>query len=408
MIIGEKSKLFMALLLTGLTTNSIASPKYIPVANGLFSTGQWYFEGTRSALGGNAFFNFVPALQFSDQLTLIPSIETNYRGTRSAEELAGGNTLFQDTWENAVSVKAVHSLSTKWSIKERLGGRMKWFRETSNESWSNGLYDYNSVTVGAEVERKSSKKSSVSLGYDFSLLAFPNYESLESSQSGENAREFSGSKVLNSQVHLLSLRWRTPLASGIRSVFSAFYNPRYYDDQQIVQLSGLFSSESRSDVRTGGQVTLDREFSIRSKARIIPSLMYGYTMTDSNQNHYDARQTTFIANYYDSRQHTAGVNLALAFGNKNAGAYVIESGFQYEQKNYTDRVIQNEAGAYLTDKLYIRETNFNVAFSYPLSKYFRARLSSSFGKSKSNNQYESVYRYNYDNANYQFGFTYDY
>src|SRR5688572_21638973 len=82
-----------------------AVPQYIPVINGLFTTGQWYFEGENSALGGNAALNFVPAIRFTNRFSLIPSIETNYRGTRSAEELAGGSTLFQDTWENATSVK---------------------------------------------------------------------------------------------------------------------------------------------------------------------------------------------------------------------------------------------------------------------------------------------------------------
>jgi hypothetical protein len=220
-----KKVFLFSVLSVWISSTLAAKPKLIPVANGVFSTGQWYFEGTKSALGGNVYFNFVPALQYSDKFTLIPSIETNYRGTRSAEELAGGNTLFQDTWENALSVKGVHTLNERWSVKERVAGRTKWFRETTDETWTNGLYDYNSVTVGAEVERKWGKVVALSLGYDFSLLTFPNYSSLESTQSGDNAREFSGSNVLDSQVHLLSMHYKTPLLWGVRSSMGLFYNP---------------------------------------------------------------------------------------------------------------------------------------------------------------------------------------
>lgn len=401
-------KVILSFMLIAISNNVYARPKYIPVANGLFSTGQWYFEGTRSAMGGNVMFNFVPALQFSNTFALIPSLETNYRGTRSAEELAGGNTLFQDTWENAISLKAVHGFSDNWSIKERLAVRSKWFRETTDESWTDGLYDYQSATVGAELERKCGKIKTLAVGYDFSLLAFPNYQSLESSQSGENAREFAGTDVLDSKIHLLSVRYKTPFMWKTKATLSGFYNPRFYDEQHVVKLTGLFSSEKREDTRTGINLSLDREFEIPGHGRLFPSLNFGFSQNDSNQNHYDARLTTFIANYYDYNQLSGGINLAYAFGQQKAGAMIVESGFAYSRRNYSDRVIQSESGAYLTDKLYIQESAINLAFSYPLSKNFRARLSSSLGKSKSNNNYEAAYRYNYDNASYQFGVTYEY
>jgi len=157
---------------------SHAAPKYIPVLNGYLSTGQWYFEGERSALGGNAHLTFIPALRFSNRFSLIPTIETNYRGTRSTDELAGGSNLFQDTWENAIGVKAVHSFGKKWKVREKIKYRTKFFRETTNESLGKGLYDYEIYSVGTELERKWGKRYSIALGYDFSFLKFPNYNSL--------------------------------------------------------------------------------------------------------------------------------------------------------------------------------------------------------------------------------------
>src|SRR5258708_1183293 len=84
------------LLLVALSQPIMATPTYVPVLNGQFSMGQWYSNGAKSTLGGNAGLSFFPALRFTNQLSLIPSVSSNYRGTRSAEELAGGNTPFQD------------------------------------------------------------------------------------------------------------------------------------------------------------------------------------------------------------------------------------------------------------------------------------------------------------------------
>src|SRR5690348_5776996 len=98
-LIGRVSAVLIA---TGLSIQTaVAAPTYIPVVNSEFSMGQWYFDGSRSSLGGNAALSVVPALRFSNRFSVLPSIQSRYRGTRSTEELAGGNTLFQDTWENA-------------------------------------------------------------------------------------------------------------------------------------------------------------------------------------------------------------------------------------------------------------------------------------------------------------------
>jgi hypothetical protein len=385
-----------------------AAPRYIPVASGLFSTGQWYFEGDESSLGGNAGVTFVPAVEFSPTFSLIPTIETAYQGTRSAEELAGGNTLFQDTWSNAVNVKAVHTLSERWTVRERIGYRSKWFREFTNESFSKGLYDYRFPTIGAEVEHGFGKRTRLALGYDFSYLQFPNYESLESAQSADNAREFSGTNVLDARVHLMTVRFGAPLFWKMRSNLQLNYSPRDYVDQHVVVLSGQLSATRREDTLTAASLGLDRTFHLSPSMKLIGNMQFSRVDMDSNQNHYDARLTTFIGDFYDYEQNGIGTQVTLAFGQKSAGPMMIDFGYMYSQRDYSDRVIQAVDGSYKTEKLYQIDQNMNLGFSYPLTRSLRVRTTATFGHATSNNDYEAVYRYNYDNANYQFGFTYDY
>ncbi len=386
----------------------VQAVEYIPVASGLFTTGQWYFEGEKSSLAGNASLTMVPALKFSNQFNLIPTFSSSYRGTRSAEELAGGKNLFQDTWENGVSVKAVQGLGERWKLRGKVGFRSKWFRETSDEKWNKGLYDYRTTTVGTEAEHLWRKDLSVALGYDFSLLQFPNYVSLESQQDSDLAREFAGDNVLDANIHILSLRANAPLFWKMNSQLESYISPRYYTDQHVVELTGLYTSETRKDNYSGGGLALERMFATPKKSRLLARLRGGYASLDSNQNHYDAQLTTFIPDYYDYNEKTAGLQFTLMFGNAQGRPMLLDAGYSYSRRDYRSRVTQDKDANYRTDKLYIAESTINLGYSYPLSKNFRLHALSSFGRSKSNNDYEAVYRYNYSSSSYQFGFSYDY
>ena len=382
--------------------------EFIPVTMAEFYTGQWYFDGESSALGGNASVKFIPAYKYSEKFAVLPTVESSYRGTRSTEELAGGSTLFQDTWDNALGVKAIMTPNDRWAFRGRLSARMKWFRETTDEEWNDGLYDYRSLTVGAEAERKWGKTLSAAAGYDFSSLQFPNYASLESSQSSDLAREFSGTDVLDSAVHLLSVRGSAPLPGRVTAQLSGYLSPRLYSDQSVVTLSGLFTSTKRQDTATGGNINFERPFRGPKSSVISAALMYGYLGMQSNQNHYDARLTTFVPDFYDYDQQTVGAQLSAGFGSSTAGPMVAELAGAYSHRNYRSRTIQDQDGLYLGEKLHVIETTLTAAFSYPLTRNVRARISTSVGRSRSNNRYEEVYRYNFSNSNYQFGFVYEY
>jgi hypothetical protein len=399
---------FIFALLMECNSPLMARPKYIPVVSGLFTTGQWFFEGEESSMGGNAQLTFVPALRFSNRFSVLPTVRSYYRGTRSAEELAGGTVLFQDTWENQAGVKGVHNLGKKWKIRERLNLRSKLFRETTDEDWGQGLYDYNIGTVGGEVEHIFNKKVNAALGYDFSLLEFPNYVTLESGQSGDLAREFAGDNALDQRVHLVSGRSTFPSFWGISHDLQVMYSVRDYTDQAVVELTGLLTATGRQDDYVAASLSGERTFKVGTKSSLTSILYFGYTGVNSNQNHYDARLSEFIPDYYDYDQNAIGAQFTYALGGNRMGPITFNAGYSYAMRHYRQRTTQTVSGAYTNENLWSQETNLNVAFGYPLSRNLRLTSTADFGRSKSNNDYEEVYRYNFDNANYQFGFTYEY
>ena len=370
--------------------------------------GQWYFDGTKSSLGGNAQMTFVPAVRLSNKFSLLPTFQTNYRGTRHAQELAGGNTLFQDTWENAIDLKGVWNIGSSWKGRLRTNYRNKWFRETSNEVWNKGLYDYKILGLGGEIEKFWGKKHAAAVGYDYSFLKFPNYNSLESTQSPDLAREFSGDDVLDANIQLYTFRGRTALPWRINTGVQAYYSPREFPDQAVVDLTGLLTTTDREDTQFGTSINFERFFPTPNKTFIITNLVYGYTTLDSNQNHYDARLTTFVSDYFDYGEQKLGGSISYGFIKTIYGHMVFDISSFYTKRDYDKRVIQDGEGNYMTEKLYTEESTLNLAYSCPLSKNFKIRASAYFGRSKSNNDYEVLYRYNFNSANYQFGFTYDY
>ncbi len=390
-----------------LFAGNLRAATFIPVLNGDFALGQWYFDGEESSLNGNMFLNVAPAVRFSNKFAVVPNITTNYRGTRSAEELAGGNTLFQDTWENGINVKAVHNLGARWKLRENMGYRIKWFRETTDESYGNGLYDYNIANVGLELQRNF-KTGYVALGYDFSFLQFPNYESLESSQSSDLSREYAGSNVLDADVHLVNLRAGAPFFWGIKNGIQIYYSPRMYDSQTVVLNSGLLSSEKRQDDYIGTTVSMERSYKTSPKSNLSPMIFFSHAELDSNQNHYDAGQTYFASDFYSYKQNQIGAQLSFSLARTPAGPQVFSVGYSYSKRDYANRVTQNLDATYTSDKLYVKETNVSLGYSYPLARSLRLSINATFGRSRSNNDYEASYAYNFSNSNYLFGFHYEY
>ena len=57
-------------------------------------------------------------------------------------ELAGGGTLFQQSANGSLGAKWVKRFDGGWSLKPRVGLRQEFFRETVDEKWGRGLYDF--------------------------------------------------------------------------------------------------------------------------------------------------------------------------------------------------------------------------------------------------------------------------
>lgn len=393
-------------LLLSIRYSLLSVVKVIPVYDFQLLSGQYFYKSEPSNLSGNLFFNITPAVKFSGKLSVVPGFTSTYKATKQTEDLSGGGTLFQDVLDNTASLRFIYKpldfLKTKIASSYKLQNR----RETRGEKFGTGLFDYNKLSNGFEAEYSFLKKYSARLGGDYYTLLFPNYNSLESRQSADLSRELAGDEVLNSNNLSGTLGGSAKLPLDMKLDVGYIYTKRNYTDQTVVLLSGLLSDDKRGDIIHIGTLSYLAPVLKNDSLKIIAAYDDVFTINNSNQNHYDARKTTFIENYYDYTSNYYGPAFTFLLGKK---PYAVTLSYGFELKTYKERPVQDKNGTYdLTRNIWSETQNGTVSFVYPVSDGFKLRISSTYLRERSNMGYEELFTYEYDSANYLMGFSYEY
>lgn len=406
-LLREPRFLQAAFLLSALFVTSASAVEVSHLISARLLGGQYFFQNEESKLSGNVGASYTPAVAFNEKWSLISTLSSSWRGVKSVQDLVGGGTLFQQIMEHSIGTKAVYSPAKPWRLKAGGAYRLQLFKETENESWTKGLYDYDRPSLNLEAERTWGNENSVRLGYDYYIIDFRNYTSLES-QRKELGRE-------NATANTLDTRSQSPyLAASVGFPFfgqtgradgSYYYVMRSYDDQNIVLATGDLDKERRSDQShlVGTNFLLPYVFSDNFK--LIHEVRGGMSALFSPQNNFDARLTRFNPNYYSYRDYNVGTNFNVILGQR---PWILGSGFSYVRREYNDRPIQDTNGAYGTEKTHLNEYYANFSVTYPVNKNLKVQGSMNFGWSRSNMKYEKSYRYNYEVFTYLFGILYEY
>ena len=396
------------LLLPLLLSSAAFAVEVSPVFNAHFLGGQYFFESQESNVSGNAGFLAAPAIGFNERWALIPSFSSSWRGTKSVQDLVGGGTVFQQTQDHTANLKAVYSPVKVWQFKAGGGYHLELLKETRDESWGKGLYDYQKFSTNIEAERSIGKDASVRVGFDYYLIDFRNYATLES-ESPDLGRENAGTRTLNTfnTSPYLALRAPLPLPGGRRgSVELSYYHAfRDFPDQNVVLIDGSFAKDRRRDVNQTFAAEADAPFDLRDGLRLLAEVHGSYNRLLSNQNNYDAGKTQFNPDFYAYTEYSGGPTLNFLAGPK---PWIFSAGFTYVRRDYSDRPVQDGTGAYIGGKIHNDEYYATLAVGYPISKNFRLQAQSDFGWIRSNMNYEAVYRYNYTTATYLAGVVYEY
>ncbi len=397
----------------------LAAGEVVPYFNASLLGGQYFFGGQEGSLSGNADLLTSASIKLSPNFTLIPLYNGKYQGTKQVTDLVGGGTLYQERMDHRVAFRGVYSASPKFRIKPELGFKWQLLKETRDEKWGKGLFDYQKPGFSLEGEYLYKDPFSVRISYDLYYIRFLNYTSLES-QIGETdgslAREMAGADVLNSFNHGLSILANREFPWRSVADVSLGFTYRSFGDQHIVNDSGLLESGTRKDtvgIFYFGWCLLPRK--IPGGVELIPGMGFTFAMNRSDQNSYDAQATTYLDKYYDYDKFRLGTNLSAQFplGAEDAQAesessWGMRFGFGWTRTNYAQRPVQDASGLYQSDKIYLNEFTAGGSASYPIAPNFRWTASIQYGKQTSNMDYEKLYKYNFNVFTYLLGFSYEY
>lgn len=379
--------------------------EWVPVVDTQFMLGQVFQEGKATSWQGNASLQLTPAVKLSETVGLIPTYAGAYQGTKSVTELGGGGQLFQDSMSHTASLKGIFRAGERWKLKPSISHRWELLRETKDEGWGDGLFDYRKPAAGFEAEFEPREKVKAFASYDFYKIVFPNYATLESRAAGLG-REQAEARALDSNNHAWTAGGSFPLPlEGAWGKVALSFTDRRNPDQHVVVASGELSAATREDDIKSVSGTLYYGKAFDRRVGVLGSLGYSFTRYRSNQNHYDAELNVFNRDYYSYEERSIQPGVTVVLGQRK-----VEWSLSYLRvdRSYLSRLAQNAAGTYEGEAVQLDQDSFLVDLAIPLKNGFKLMARAGVTKSSSNNTYEKTFKHNYTLSNHLVGFSWSY
>ena len=401
-------------------TASVGSTKaraaeWTPVLSGSLSGGQYFFQNQKAGLSGNAALNAGGLAKLSSNWSLVPLYSGYYRGTKSIDDGVGAGTLFQQRMGHALSLTGIRKLEGTWRLKPSTGYKREFLKETRDETWGKGLFDYEKIAVGLEAENLYKDPFSFRVALDSYRVRFPHYESLES-RSGVDptgnplGRELAPKKVLDTWNWQLTTSGSRPFpARDPRYVLQGSYSILYkqFVDQNLVDARGQFENSGRRDFTQTASGSIGRPIPLPENKRLDLAFGINAAYSKSNQNTFDAQFTRFIPDSYSYWLMGLGPSATLSWGEKKSPMTATAS-FNFQRQQYLGRLVQDSDGTYGSAKQHHDRTTFLLGYAYPIAAKLTLNARASFAWATSNHKFNRNYAYDFRAATYVIGVSYEY
>jgi len=393
--------------------------EWTPVVSASLAGGQYFFQGQRGSLGGNAAVTAAGLIKLNDDWKVLPMYTGAYVGTKGVDETVGAGTLFRQSMDHAVSATGIRRLrGSNWRVKPSAGYKRQFLKETRDEAWFHGLFDYEKISAGLELENQYREPFAWRAVLDFYRVRFPNYESLES-RSGVDpfgnplGRELASKHVLDTYNWQASVSGSRPWPyQDPKLVLQGSYSIVYKDylDQRIVQETGQFRDVARRDFlqAVGGSVARPMPLKVfGADGRLDLSFGLNFSYNRANQNSFDATFAKFIPDSYSYWTVGAGPGASLSWGDKKAPTWTTAS-LRWSRQTYLGRLVQDAVGAYSSAKQHHDRYSLALAYGYPIAPKLTLTFRTNVLWASSNHKFQTAYAYTYRAMNYLIGVTYEY
>ena len=398
--VAEQKKLKEALGEIGLNTqtkNIIGNAELIALLKLEVLGGFSGLTDRKGVGGGVASLDFSPTLKFDENNYLIPLYSGSIkRQVRVIPEEEGGELTVMDQDHNVY-------LAYKHLFDERVSTRIAGFgtwslnKETRDENWGNGLYDYRDFGGNINFQFKTGKADSspgvLSSTTEYYLRRYPNFQSLISMTISDAPEK--DEKDYYGMRQLVDYQWRASPKFLYNLGYTFLY--KHYTDKLIVDSNGILTNKKRLDYLHNFNAGL--LYSPVKKWQFNLAVSGFWNL--SNQNRYDNAGIPGAAGTYTPRYFNyALVELRpsiiflypLAERDRD---FVLEGAYEFLLTAYTDRKAQTRTGAYTTDTQTDYVHSLLLKAIYPINRQFSLVGLGEYTISNSNMEYERFYLYNY-------------
>jgi len=357
---------------------------------------------------------YSPTIKFDDTLFLIPLYSTEFNRVEQFLPQEEGNVFYNTYMVHNIHLALRKEFKPGWFWKIGALGTWNFVKASDEENWSKGLYDYQDAGFMAEIKHQVRKEDAVNTyltAFEYYRRQYPNFATLISSVSVTPAER----REKDYDAYKLKLRAEGVNADGLRGYLEGRTTYKLFLDKHLVNEDGTLDMR---DQRTDYMIELDG-----GVAAPIPFLWEGfslsfdttYTHNFSNLGYYDNLNSAplgddvFTPRYfgYDSFRVTPAIEYKRALGEEKIFRFRL--GYGYMHRYYSHRKAQIAvSGTYTSKEQSDREYEYFALLTIPIMKQLSWVTKYSWITARSNQKFETFYRYNYDYQSVKSGISWDF
>ncbi|MBD3263535.1 MAG: hypothetical protein GF375_00350 [Candidatus Omnitrophica bacterium] len=360
--------------------------------------------------GYNIFGYYSPTLKINDSLYLIPLYTVEYKRLRQFISQEEGTLLYNTYMAHNFNLALRKEFKEGWFLRFAALGTWNYVKETRDESWGEGLYDYRDVGCSLKLRRRKRAAEDLrnyTFGFEYFRRIYPNFQSLISigmpSAPETNEKDFDGFKLSFSFDKINSRNQRVYLKPYL--LF------KVYLDKHLIRQDGTLDIYNKREDRL---FNLDYGFKTPLNKSFYFGMDNNYTYNYSNLGFYDSKNTlglgddAYLKHYYSYHSASASPYIEYIHRLDEGKEARLKLGYSILLRYYPHRKAQNANAVYGDDNEEDLEQMLYTSFSWPLTKSVNLLLRYSYTWARSNQEYEEYYRYNYDTYRISSGLSFEF
>ncbi len=386
-----------------------AQPEVIPIGNITVLGNYSKVCGGSNLSGVYVSGNFAPVVKLTPQDFFIPLYSGLYKKQSQIINEEEGGRLYTTTMSHNFSFMHKHLYSELLTQRVTSFVSLNYNKETSDESFGDGLYDYRDYGVNLDYQynliKTETDTGTILFGGKYYFRKYPNFKSLISLTRGNVPEK----DEKDQKVWGTITRYTHKFADKLLLTLSYDFLFKRFADKHTVDLNGILEDKKREDNVHYFKLNLD----YRVGERFILGLDGEIELNNSNQNYYDTKNTTadfsddvFVPHYFNYNRCEISPALTYLIPLEENRNIAFKIAYAYTARDYSNRNVKDAQGAYKSDlqEDRIHAGSFNV--NYPITEKLSFLFNVDYTHNTSNMEYEQYYRYDYDTYNILSGLSY--